>query len=284
MKKILQFLLWILEGALVGLGAILPGLSGGAMCAAFGLYRPIIEVLSSPFQAIRKYWKLLIFVAVGGAVAIVAFAKVFDYLVALNAPILYCAFAGLVLGTVPELYADAGKKGRDGRSYASMGICFVILLAILLWLRLGVGFSMEPGILGYIVCGLLWGLSFIVPGLSSSNVIMFIGLYEPMNAGIANLDFSVLLPMGIAMLLALLLLSQVMKRALDRFYSIVLHGVIGTVLATTIMILPFFDAGMMQGFEPNFWNIFFLSVAFAGGSVASFFLTRLCGRFKVEEE
>ncbi len=275
MKKLYQFILWMLEGALVGFGAILPGLSGGALCAAFGLYQPIIEVLSTPFKAIKKYWLMLVFVAVGGVVGIVGLAGLADWLLTLNAMVVYCVFAGLVLGTIPELYADAGKQGRNKNSYLSLGICFVVMLALLIWLRFGIGFSLEANLFGFLICGVLWGLSFIVPGLSSSNIIMFFGLYEPMMKGIKDFDFSVILPMGVTLLATLLLLSQVMKRALDRFYSVVLHGVLGTVLATSIMILPSFD--------PTFINILIAVVSVIGGAVASFFLTRLCGKIKPEE-
>ncbi len=281
-KKLYRILLWIVQGALVGFGAILPGLSGGALCAAFGLYQPIIEVLSTPFKAIKKYWFMLIFVGIGGVIGIVGLAGLADWLLELNAVIVYSAFAGLVLGTVPELFDDAGRKGRDYKSYISLGSCFAVMLALLLWLRFGIGFSMEPGIPGYLVCGALWGLSFIVPGLSSSNIIIFIGLYDPMMEGIKSLDFAVILPMGLTLVAALLLLSQLMKRALDKLYSIVLHGVLGTVLATSIMILPFFDMTLMADFKPTFWSILLVIVAILGGAVASFFLTRLCGKIRRE--
>ena len=272
MKKLYQIFLWVIEGALVGFGAILPGLSGGALCAAFGLYQPIIEVLSSPIKAIKRHWFMLVFVALGGIVGIVGLAGLADWLLKLNATVVYCVFAGLVLGTVPELYAEAGERGRNRGSFLSMGICFAVLLAILIWLRFGIAFSIEAGFVGYLVCGVLWGLSFIVPGLSSSNIIMFFGLYEPMMEGIKTLDFSVILPMGLTMLVTLLGLSQVMKRLLDRFYSVVLHGVLGTVLATSIMILP--------SFELTLPNVLIAIVSVAGGAVASFFFTRLCGTLK----
>ena len=37
-------LLWFLEGIIVGFGAIMPGLSGGTLCVAFGMYLPLIWV------------------------------------------------------------------------------------------------------------------------------------------------------------------------------------------------------------------------------------------------
>ena len=62
----LQILLWIVQGFLVGVGAILPGVSGGTLCYAFGIYDPMIEVLSTPIKGIKKHWFMLIFLGVGG--------------------------------------------------------------------------------------------------------------------------------------------------------------------------------------------------------------------------
>ena len=49
MNVVLQFLLRILQGIIIGIGGILPGVSGGAMCVIFGVYRPLMETLSHPF-------------------------------------------------------------------------------------------------------------------------------------------------------------------------------------------------------------------------------------------
>ena len=57
-SAILTCILWVLEGILVGFGAILPGVSGGALCAAFGMYHPLIETFSAPKDGIRKYWRM----------------------------------------------------------------------------------------------------------------------------------------------------------------------------------------------------------------------------------
>lgn len=39
----------LLSGILIGGGAILPGISGGVLCVVFGIYQPMMEILSIPF-------------------------------------------------------------------------------------------------------------------------------------------------------------------------------------------------------------------------------------------
>lgn len=49
------FLIKLLQGVLIGLGAVLPGISGGVLCVVFGVYAPIMALLSNPFRAFKRY-------------------------------------------------------------------------------------------------------------------------------------------------------------------------------------------------------------------------------------
>ena len=59
----------------------------------------------------------------------------------------------------------------------------------------GGSISVTPTFWSYLLCGVLWGLSLIIPGLASSGIMIYLGLYEPMNAGIGALNFSVIIPL-----------------------------------------------------------------------------------------
>ena len=60
-----QFLFRILQGALIGLGAVLPGISGGVLAVIFGVYQPIMECLANPMKGVKKHLKLLLPIGVG---------------------------------------------------------------------------------------------------------------------------------------------------------------------------------------------------------------------------
>ena len=76
MKKFLQILLWLVQGVIVGVGAILPGVSGGTLCYAFGIYSQLLEVLTSPIKGIKKNWFMLIFVGLGVGAGFIGFAGI----------------------------------------------------------------------------------------------------------------------------------------------------------------------------------------------------------------
>ena len=62
-------------GALIGAGAILPGVSGGVRAVVFGIYRPFMEVLTRPRKAVPRYWRMLIPLGLGWAAGFLGVAK-----------------------------------------------------------------------------------------------------------------------------------------------------------------------------------------------------------------
>lgn len=269
---ILQVVLWIVQGCIVGIGAILPGVSGGTLCYAFGIYDPVLEVLSNPIKGIKKNWKLLIFVALGGGVGFVCFAGITNWLLGLNESVVLCAFVGLIIGTLPDIWKEAGERGRSKFSIIALVISFATISAVFFVFKNVLSLTIQPGLVGWIICGVLWGLSFIVPGFSSSTLLLFFGIYEKMSEGISHLDFGVLIPLGISMLATLLLFSKLMKFVFDRYYSIISHCVLGFVIATTLMILPSFNTSIV--------NILAYVASILGGAVASFFFSKACSKMK----
>ena len=63
----LRFLGKVLQGALIGLGAVLPGISGGVLSVVFGVYRPIMELLSDPVHKWRTHLPELFPYMIGSA-------------------------------------------------------------------------------------------------------------------------------------------------------------------------------------------------------------------------
>ena len=275
-NSLLKAILWVIQGCIVGIGAILPGVSGGTLCYAFGIYDPILEVLSDPFKGIKKHWKLLFFVVLGGGIGFVGFAGVTNWLLNWNEAVVLCSFVGLIAGTLPDIWKEAGSKGRSKFSIIALVISFALISAVFYLFKSVWQITISPNFVGWLLCGLLWGLSFIIPGFSSSTLLLFFGIYEQMSDGISHLDFSVLIPLGIAMLATLLLLSKVMKLVFKKFHSIASHAVMGFVIATTLMILP--------SFSTSFGNICIYMLCIACGAVASFFFTVLCNKIRASAE
>lgn len=225
-------------GAAIGGGAILPGISGGVLCVVFGVYRSIMELFSHPIRAIKKNWQMFLFVGLGWVFGFWIFAKVIEFLFAKSEMMATWLFIGLIIGTLPALYKEAGKHGRSKGSFVSMFVAFAVLTSILTYVQYGEFVQVTPGFGWYVFSGVLWGLSIVVPGMTSSSILMSLGIYQDLNSGIAAFDMGVIIPWVLGMFGTAVLLARLVTYLFDKFYSFSFHAVLGIVLASTIVIIP----------------------------------------------
>lgn len=234
----MRFLRDLLCGILVGGGAILPGVSGGVLAVIFGIYRPFMEMLTFPREAIPQYWRMIPGLGIGCVVGFLAFAKGIALLFATSASVAVWLFIGLICGTLPQLFREAGKEGRTRGSWISFGLCFIVVFAALAFTGHGISYQATPGVAWYLFSGALFGIGVIVPGMSSSAVLMALGLYEPVLNAMAELNVPVLIPIGVGVVLSVLLLARTVSWFLRRHNSLAMHGIMGIVIASTLVILP----------------------------------------------
>lgn len=233
-----RFLFRILQGALIGLGAVLPGISGGVLCVIFGVYQPIMEVLSDPLRAVKKHIRLLIPIGIGVVIGFLGIAKLLAFLLERYPDPSVCLFVGLITGMLPSLYREAGEQGRNRNSFIAMAAAFIFVLALLVTLKV-IQLSIVPNFAWYLFCGFCLALSVIAPGMSFSTLLMPLGLYTPFIDGIGSLNLGVLIPGGVGALLTVILFSRAVASLMKSHYSVMFHGIIGIVVAATIVIVPF---------------------------------------------
>ena len=270
------FIVRVIQGAIIGAGAILPGISGGVLCVVFGIYRPMMAVLAHPFKNLKLYWKMFIPIAIGWAAGFVGLAGAIAKLLSLNGPAVVSLFIGLIAGTFPSLLREGAKNGKTKGMWVALAISTIALLAFFYTLKLSTFTAVTPSFGWYIFCGALWGISLIVPGMSSSSLLMFLGLYQPMSAGIAALDFGVLIPFAIGIVATVLMLARLVNHLFDKYYGIAFYCVIGFVIASTIPIIPLSFTG---------WGEAVLCIVAAlAGFAGSFFMDRWSGKLPSQDE
>ncbi len=282
----MDWLIRFIKGTVVGIGAILPGLSGGVMAVIFGIYDPLLAFLAN----IRKnFWKNVRFflpVILGGMVGVVLFSIfVKKALEGRYEAISICLFIGFVVGTFPSLYKTAGKEGRNTKSWLAL-----ILAAVFLFVLMMLGdvqlLNVTPNPLIWLISGLAIGLGFIVPGLSPSNFLIYFGLYEKMADRISALDMTAIIPLGVGVVLCALLFSKLMSRLLKRHYSVMYHIILGLVIGSTIVIFPTkifpaFDASILAKNNWTFETQLLLCIAlFAVGVVFSYLFSKLEDKYE----
>lgn len=225
-------------GALIGAGAILPGVSGGVLAVVFDIYRPFMEVLTHPRKAFPRYWRMLIPLGLGWCAGFLGIAKGLTAAMALSDAVTYWLFIGLIAGTVPSLFREAGKEGRPVSAWTSLFLCALAIFAGLFYVGRVIHAQVTPNFWWYNFCGALWGISVVIPGMTSSPVMMALGLYQPMLEGLARLDFLVLSAALPGMVLTIAALARLVTWFFRRHYAAAFHGILGFVIASTLVIIP----------------------------------------------
>lgn len=254
-------------GVLIGAGAILPGVSGGVLAVIFDIYRPFMEVLTNPVRGIPRYWKWIPALVIGWGVGFLGFAKGISAALDTAPAATVWLFVGLIAGTLPALYREAGKEGRPRSAYISMAVTFFALFAGLFYIRSIAAVTVAPNFWWYSFCGGLWGASVVVPGLTSSSVLMALGLYKPLMDGLSALNLPVLLSTLPGMLVTIALLARLMSWVFRRHYAIAFHGIFGIVVASTLVIAPTSYRGV--------WEIVASVVCCAGGALLAWLMGKL---------
>ena len=237
-QPILHLLIRAVQGALIGLGAVLPGISGGVLCVIFGIYKPIMELLSNPVKNFKTHVPKLIPIFIGIAAGVLGVANILAFFLEKYPNPSVCLFVGLIAGMFPSLLREAGEQGRTQSSYISMAVAGIFIFALLTWLKMS-SFTIEPNFAWYLFCGFCLALSVIAPGMSFSTLLMPLGLYTPFVDGIGHFDFTVLIPGGMGALLTVILFAKGIDALFRHHYSVAFHAIVGIVFAATVMIIPF---------------------------------------------
>lgn len=265
----MDWLLRFIKGMFIGSGFILPGISGGALAAVFGIYEPLIAFLAHPFKKLKENFSFFLPIALGGLAGIYLLSFAVSFLLGTYQTIILWFFVGAIVGTAPSLWKQAGKEGRNKKDYWIMSITFVLALLFLIYGKHLFSTSIPQNTWTWMLAGGLIALGIIVPGLSPSNFLLYMGMYKAMSDHIKGLDFSVLIPIAIGGLLVLILLSKLFDHIFKVAYSQLFHFILGVVAASTIMIIPL----DYQGF--SFMGYFMCAVLLGLGILVGYFMACL---------
>lgn len=235
--RIIDWVLRVVKGVFIGTGFILPGVSGGALAAVFGLYERLIEFLAHLTHQFRRNLLFFLPVGLGAVVSVVLFSAVLSFLFDMFLTEVLWFFAGCIIGILPALWRQSGKRGRKPYHYAILAVAAVIGYTFM-FLAKDLVVDVPVNFVTWVLAGALIALGFLVPGLSPSNFLLYFGLYDQMTDGFKSLDLAVIVPLALGGLACVLALSKFVAWLLKRVYTGLFHAILGIVIASTVMILP----------------------------------------------
>jgi len=213
-------------------------------------------------------------VGIGGIIGVVAFSAVVDFAFTYYAAFFTWLFIGFIAGTFPSLVKTSGKQGRSWWHWLLLVSTAAGTVFLMRWMEGIRSVQLAPSFANWMLSGAMIGLGVVVPGMSPSNFLIYLGLYQPMAFGIRSLDLGVIIPLALGGLLCVLLLARLISWLFKRYYTFMYHFILGIVVGSTIAIIP-------EGVSGR--TIALCVLLFLVGAVISFALAKLDEKYVRDE-
>lgn len=264
MKKYIN----ILKGIVIGISTLVPGVSGGTMAIILGVYDEMIHAISSFFNNIKKNFLFLLELSIGGVIGIVAFSRIIEYSITnFKFPTIYL-FLGIIFGGIPVLYEKANVRSKSKKDWIYFIIGFFIILIMSIYNGTIVNLADSTGILNFmflILAGIIIAVALILPGISTSFMLLALGLYDITLRAINNVEISFLVPIILGVGIGVIATTKTLENCLNnkprQTYMLILGFVIGSIL----QVFP----GVPTGF-----NLFISILTFIIGFIVIRFLSK----------
>ncbi len=231
----------IVKGIFIGAGAIVPGISSGVLCVIFGIYEKLLDAVLNFFKDIKQNIKFLFPITLGVGIGVLLFSNILNYFL-YEFPIqTKSIFIGLIIGTIPSLIKEVNEK----ETFKPQNVLYLLIalaigiITVVLENRMHIITNLDNISVMYLVmCGAIMSVGIVVPGVSSTIILMLLGVYSVYLQSVANLYLPVLIPLGIGLILGSIIVMKLTKKLLENYYAKTFYSIIGFTIGSIFVLLP----------------------------------------------
>jgi len=236
----------LLYGILLGIGFIIPGLSGGVIATILGIYDVIIYKLNHLNRDFKNNILYLAPLILGVMLSVLIFSKLILYLLNHQLDFISYIFIGLILGCLPYLFKEIKEKTNKKMSFFSFCVALCFGITLFLIEKSSLESNTIPNFFTMLVAGFLYAIGKIVPGISGAALLMLLGIYEYFLNVIAN-PFSIttstiinFIPFFISFLISSIIVLKGIEYLLYKYFRLTYSAIIGFILSSVLFIYPGF--------------------------------------------
>lgn len=267
----------VFNGFLMGIAAIIPGVSSGTVAVILKFYDKLIKSVDA-IVTFKKglFVSSLVFVLLiygGNFLALFTLADSMERLLELFPNQMKIFFIGLIVGSMPLIYNKAKEKGHINWNNPAILIAFVVSFGSLLLLNIftNTDVTSEP-ITSLTVgnsfliffTGIIASATAIIPGVSGSMVQLAIGMYSTFLSALSDINIPILIVLLSGMIIGLVGAAKLISVLLEKAYHVTYVAIMGLLLGSIIQISPTFDS------QANVWTYFIYVLAFLLGFLLAF--------------
>lgn len=282
----MKIILEILKGILIGVANVIPGLSGGTIAIAMGVYEKIIYVINNifkePKKCIKEMWTYIVGLILGVVISVFGIVYLFDI-----APVpTSMLFVGLIIGSLPTIKEKLGTDKLKIVDY----IVFTILAMLIIFMPIvatetttTITTSVKDLIIMFLM-GMLASATMIIPGVSGSMMLMVFGYYTSIMSTISEslkllMTFKIgecfmtalpIIPFAIGIVVGIFIMAKLIEILLKKYHTVVYWGIMGLIVAS-----PFPMILQLDMHNISIWQAILSVVLLAGGVYATKLLSKI---------
>ena len=260
------------KGIVVGIAKIIPGFSGAVLMISFNLYDRVIRAITNFCDDVKNNFWLLLKFGLGVLIGIVLFSRVVEFFLKYYYLYTMIFFIGLILGGISAVIGDISFNRRN----LFWGILCFFIVMFLSFGNSNFSYLLHYNMFDYIVfffAGVCEAIGTVLPGVSSTALLMLIGVYSYYISVIGNLfsfslfldNLSFLLPFSLGLFVGIIILSFFINYLFCHYKEQTFSSIFGFSLASVFLLII-----RLFPFVNNFFDIFIcLLFLFVGYVIAN---------------
>jgi putative membrane protein len=239
----------VFSGFAMGTADVVPGVSGGTMAVAMGVYRQLlVGIASVSLTTLRDllrgrlaaawagvHWRFLLCLVSGIGLGVALMVKVvrLPELIVRQPKYVYAVFFGLVLASAIVLARriPAWPAARSAGLVLGIGLGFAVVNLVPVDTPDAAWFLFVSGLVA--ICAM------VLPGISGSFMLLILGKYAFVLSALARLDLSVIVPFAVGCLVGITTFSRLLAWTLARWHDTVLAALVGLLIGSLWRIWPY---------------------------------------------
>lgn len=223
------------KGFIIGIGKIIPGVSGAMLATIMGVYDKSIFYICNFKSNVKEGIRYLFPIGVGIVLSIILFSKIISMCLNKYYSITMLFFVGLIIGGFPFVINKVKKKDYF-ISVVSFSLFFLISV-----FNINNSYVLRNNFIDtiiYFFSGGIEAIGTIVPGVSGTALLMIVGTYDSIVYSIGNLtNFKIIFPFIIGIILFILLFVKLVDYLFRKYNDKMYAFILGVLVSSTVLLV-----------------------------------------------
>lgn len=228
----------VMKGFVVGLGKVIPGVSGAVLAILLKVYQPALNAVVNLKKNLYQNLKYLATLGLGLILAITLGSKILLFFLEKFPMQSLFLFIGMMINGIISVFHKANKGTTQDKIVSVVILLFFFCFSFLKFDNDVLSRSFFFNFFLYFLSGILDAAASIIPGISGTVILMMLGTYHDVLGSLGSVfsvsllltNLKILLPFFCGMLCGLFLFSKLIHYLFKKHYYLTYNCIVGLCL------------------------------------------------------